>query len=272
MGMQSFSTACASALALILAATPALGQVSAPAAPAASVPSGRIIAAADTVDPEALAALDRMGIYLRSLRNFEVRSDGTAETLYDNGQKLTFSSRIDYRVGLPERMTLEVITDRGLRRLIYDGKQLTVAVPRVGKYTVIPVEGTVSQLLDRGREDFGIEFPLQDLFRWGTPAAPRPKSGFRVGDAMVGDQPADHYAFRQDGVDYEVWIAKGDRPLPLRLVVSNTERPAQPAFRTAFSWNLAPQFTPDTFVFRPAAGDQRIDFVYDPTARGEPGQ
>jgi hypothetical protein len=251
------------ALALLTAATPALAQTAAPTPPVTGA-----IAMPGVVEPEAAAALDRMGAYLRTLRNFEVRSDGTIETVFDNGQKLTYTLRSDYVVGMPDRMTLTAMTDRGLRRFYYDGKELTVAVPRVNRYTVIPVVGTVSELLDRGREDFGIEFPLQDLFRWGTPAAAtqRPTSGFRVGDAMVGDEPVDHYAFRQDGIDYQVWVAKGDRPLPRRLVITNTAHPAQPAFQSTISWNLAPQIGADSFTFRPTASDERVDFVYEPTA------
>ena len=59
---------------LVAAATAAFAQ-----APAALSPA---------VDPAAMAALDGMGVYLRTLQMFQVKAETTREDVLDDGQKI----------------------------------------------------------------------------------------------------------------------------------------------------------------------------------------
>ena len=125
-----------------------------------------------------------------------------------------------------------------------------------------PASGSVANVLQRAEDDYGIEFPLRDLFLWGSESGSmeKPESGFRVGDAMMGDTPVDHYAFRQPGTDWQIWLEKGDRPLPRKLVITNTDVPQQPQYVAYFTWDTAPAIAADAFSWRPEAGYQLIDF------------
>jgi hypothetical protein len=55
--------------------------------------------------------------------------------------------------------------------------------------------------------------------------------------------PCDHLAVRTaGGVDFQVWIAQGDEPLPRRIVITYKDENGQPQFWADFSnWNLAPE-------------------------------
>ena len=61
------------------------------------------------------------------------------------------------------------------------------------------------------------------------------------------------YIFRQPGIDWQIWIAKGDKPAPVRVVVVASEDPARPQFQADLTWDTTPQFAADSFVFTPPA-------------------
>lgn len=243
------------------AAKPAAATAAKPAAATAAKPAAAK-AAAPVVTAEATQALARMGAYLRSLKTFQVVSTASTEEVYPNGQKLQFLQKTSYLIGGPEAMSVEIETDRQSRRIFYNGKTLTIAAPRAKLYTALPVTGTISEVLNRAYTDFGVEFPLQDLFRWGSPqqTAEKPAEGFKVGAAQIGEHATEHFAFRQPGVDWQVWIDTGDKPLPRKMVIANTEDPTQPEYVAYFQWDMTPSIASGSFDFKPGSDYRMIDF------------
>lgn len=249
-----------------LAALAAVALTTLPAGAATPPPAATKATAAKsaaTLDPDAAAALNRMGAYLRSLKTFEVTSDNTMEEVLGNGQKLQFLNRVRYIVGGPDKLYSEIRSDRQDIRLFFDGKALTVENGATGFYAVAPMTGTTSDLLRKADEQYGIDFPLQDLFRWGstTAGAVTPKEGFKVGPARIRAFNTDHYAFRQDGVDFQIWIEQGDKPLPRKLVITTLTDPAQPQYVAYFTWNTDPKATPERFTFVPGKNSAKIPFA-----------
>ena len=217
---------------------------------------------AESLDPDAAAALDRMGAYLRTLDRFEVSSDNTMEEVLGNGQKLQFLNRVRYVVDGPDKLYSEIRNDRSDIRLFYDGKALTVENRATGFYAEAPMAGTIGELLRKADEQYGIEFPLQDLFRWGDTmsTAVAPKEGFKVGPARIGNYQTDHYAFRQNGVDFQIWIEQGDKPLPRKLAITTLTDPAQPQYIAYFTWNTELGSDPRRFTFVPGKNSAKISF------------
>ena len=252
---------------LATAALPAAAQTAGAASPIAATPA----MAAGVLEPEAAAALDRMGAHLRSLKAFDVVSTGTTESVYANGQKLQFLQRTHYTVRFPNQMTVEIKTDRQNRRVYFDGKALTIVAPNAKLYTTLPFTGTVGEVLTKAYDDWGVDFPLQDLFRWGesTSTAEKPSEGLKIGAARIGEHQTTHYAFRQTGVDFQIWIDEGDKPLPRKLVITNTESPAQPQYVAYFQWDVAPKIAANAFAFVPPKDFKRIDIGAGAAAAGK---
>nr|WP_310525116.1 DUF2092 domain-containing protein [Polymorphobacter sp.] len=218
-------------------------------------------ATAGVVTAEASMALERMGAYLRTLKSFEVAATASTEEVYANGQKLQFLQRTTYTIGGPDKMAIEVRTDQQNRRFYYNGKTLSIVAPNSRMYTQFAVTGTNGELLTKAYDKYGIDFPLQDLFRWGSPTAVavKPTEGFKVGTAQLGEHATEHFAFRQPGVDWQVWIDTGDKPLPRKMVITNTEDAAQPEYVAYFNWDMAPKIASDAFEFTPGKDDKLID-------------
>jgi hypothetical protein len=74
--------------------------------------------------------------------------------------------------------------------------------------------------------------------------------------------PAHHLVGRTDTVNFQVWIADGDQPLPQRIIMTYPRAPGQPQFRAQFaSWNLAPELADSLFTFTAPADASRIPFA-----------
>lgn len=239
---------------------PAMGS----AAPdqAASPPPAATRAAA-AVQPQALAALEKMGRYLRGLKNFTVQGDSTLELVTEDGQKLQFPGTVQYKVRAPDGLQLDVRSDRKERQLFYDGKTLTVYGPRNKYYASVDAPPTIAELLSNAADRYGIELPLADLFLWGTDKAPPSAltSAVFVGPARIDGTVTEHYAFRQPGVDWQVWIEAGARPLPRRLVITTTGDPAQPQYASTLKWNTDAKLGDSAFAFTPPKDARRIELV-----------
>ena len=113
-----------------------------PAAQAQKTPTEPAVA------PEALAALEKMGGFLRTLQTFTLRADTTIdEVLDDTGQKIQFGGTVEYHVRLPDHLRADIASDRKQRQFFYDGKTLTLYGQRVQYYASVPAPPTIRETL-----------------------------------------------------------------------------------------------------------------------------
>lgn len=225
-----------------------------PAAPAASAD-----AAAD-IDPEAIQALQRMRAYLGTLSTFQVKTVSTQDLVLDDGQTIQLDGGAEYKVRRPNGFEIKVTAGNKVRDFLYDGKQLTVYAPQLGFYAQAPAPPTIRQTLDAAYDKYGISFPLEDLFRWSEPGEHQKpmKAAMVVGDSAIDGTPTTQYAFRQGAVDWQVWIQKGDQPLPRKVVIIDQSDDARPAYTVRLSWTVNPAIAADAFIFRPDKDAKQI--------------
>jgi len=252
--MRSLSLVVAG-LGLALAATPAIGAEAPAAKPApATTAASASAATAPAVAPEALQALRRMSAYLGSLPAIELTSNTSLDVVTMQGQRVQLDGVAHYKIRRPDGFSLNIDSDQMQRSYFYDGKQFTVYAPKLGYYATAAAPPTIRQTLDVLEDKFGIELPLEDLFRWNDPTdnpAQNLTSGFYVGTATIDGVETDHYAFRQPKVDWQIWIQKGAQPLPRKVVIVDQVDPANPAYVARLNWNVSPTLTADDFTFKP---------------------
>ena len=214
----------------------------------------------DSVDPEAIKALDSMGTYLRSLKSFQVKADVTNDDVLDDGEIVQYTSKVDLLTAKPNRLRVEVTSDDKQRLFFYDGKNFTVWGKLVNYYATVPAPPTIDKLIDDADKKFGIELPLVDLFKWGTDpeAIKRIKSAIDIGPSSIDGVTCEQYAFRQEGIDWQIWIQLGQFPLPRKFVIRSLSDEARPQHSDTLTWNLAPSFDDNAFVFDPPPDAKRI--------------
>lgn len=237
-----------------------------PAQPVAATNQAAAAASSNDVDPGAIAALNKMGEYLRSLKSFQVQAATTRDEVLDDGQQIQRDSHVDLLARMPDRLRVEVNNADQQRLYLYDGKNLTVWGQRVNFYATVAAPPTVGKLVTALDDKYDIRLPLEDLFLWGTPQSKvgDVKSAMDVGPTEVEGVTCEHYAFRQEGLDWQVWIQQGDFPLPRRLVITTLNDDARPQYVAVLTWNLAPSFNDATFEFDPPSGAQKITIAEHP--------
>jgi hypothetical protein len=161
---------------------------------------------ASAIDPDAMEALNKMGVYLRTLTSFQVLADVTTDNVLDDGQTIQFSSKVDLVAARPNRMRIEVTDDDGHRFFFFDGKNFTIFGQVVNYYATVPAPPTLAQLAGDLNDKYGIEMPLYDLFEWGNNDANIKKitAADDIGPSVVDGVTCEQYAFRQEGVDWQV--------------------------------------------------------------------
>lgn len=247
--------ACAGALGTAGAAAQTPG-----AAPTAAAPAG---AAPAALEPLAIEALRKMGRHLQSLQSFSLKAQTATDQVLLSGQKVQLDAALTLWAHRPDRLRVDLESDRRARQFYYDGKTVTVYGQASGYYARFAAPPTLDQLFGRVSEEFGLDLPLADLFAWGDPSAKPDQltSALAIGAATVRGIPCEQYAFRQDGLDWQLWIQRGAQPLPRRLVLTTTDDPARPQYSVDLDW--VPGDTPPdaVFTFVPPPGAHAIQAV-----------
>lgn len=221
------------------------------------------VVAQSVVDPAAVAAIKRMAAYLRSLKSMEIVSESSLDVVTGDGQKVQLDGITTYKARNPG-FVINYVSDLKARSFIYDGKNFTVYAPLLGLYATVPAPATNQEVLDTAYNKFGIALPLEDLMRWTEPNSIHPvnlKSAYKLGTATLDGVKTDHYVFRGDQLDWEIWIQQGDQPLPRKLVIVDRTDPALPSFTSRLAWKVNPQLTDADFAFSPGKNDHPIELA-----------
>ena len=214
------------------------------------------------VQKSAVDAAARMGEYLRSLKSFEVTSDVTLSAI-EEGQKAQTQMNVTYKVRRPDAFVIDAVSDRKSRRFIYDGRSFTVFAPKVGYFATVSAPATINQTAEVIYQTYGVALPLADLFYWGEGAPPADgvTTAQKVGAERIGGVETDHYRFGNAEISWQIWIERGSRPAPRRVVIETLGDPAKPTYDARLTWNADPSFAADTFTFTPAKDAKPIELA-----------
>jgi hypothetical protein len=228
--------------------------------------------AASAIDETAMATLMGMAEFLAKTPRFSVTTDIGYEVEQDWGPKLEFGATRTITVRRPDRLAVDITDRDGTRRgFRFDGKQLAFFGLEENAYATAQKSGDLDAAIAYFKQDLHMPLPLAELVSNDLPKVLKERTTevYAVEEATLGGTRCDHLVLRNDSVDAQLWIAKGDQPLPQRIVIIYKGEAGQPQFWANFrGWNLSPE-TPDSlFTFTPADGATRIAFVagMDPDA------
>lgn len=214
---------------------------------------------------EARAILMRMAEFLAKTQSFSVDVRDSYDVYQESGQKIEFNETRKITLVRPNRLRIDVEESDGDNSIILlDGKDITVTTPSDKVYAQTPQPGNLDAAIIYFVKDLGMKLPFAPLLLSTAPAEieKRTETLDYVEQTSIFGKPAYHLAGRTASVDYQIWIADGDRPLPQRLVLTYPEADGQPQFRARFSnWNLKPKVPASLFAFAPAPGMEKIAFL-----------
>ena len=230
------------------------GAVAAPSGATEAVP-------AQVVSPQAQAVLDRMTAYLRGLQTFAIDARSTRDEVVAYGYKLQNNEHSDLVVQRPNKLRADISGDIRNRSIVYDGAKLAMYSPDDAAYVRVGAPDSLEKLIG-GLLDAGVEMPMIDVLYQGATGTltEAVHGGVLVGDSTIDGTACDHLAFRQANVDWQLWVQKGDQPLPRKIVITTRYEVGDPQYQVIMNWNLKPKIDKSTFVFTAPEGTTEVPF------------
>jgi hypothetical protein len=204
-----------------------------------------------------------MSDYLKTLKSYKINSEISKDELVDTNMKIQKSASNEISVQLPDRLHAHVVGDEQDLQFIYDGQTLTLYDGPGKHYASTPAAPTIGRTLDAVRAKYGIVFPLADFIQMSAQEnlLQNITAAGYIGTSRVDGVECDHIAIRQPDVDWQVWIEKGDKPLPRKVVITTKTQPTQPQFIATLKWDTSASFDSKLFTFTPPADAIRIKFA-----------
>ena len=230
--------------------------------------------AAHKPDPEAIDALVKMNSYLQTVKQFDLNVDSTTDQIMVDGsttQLIQLSHSTKMTVSRPDSLKADIVggAPGTSRHAFYDGKSFTLYTEPGNYYATVPAPSTIKDLMGDLEDKYGLELPLSDIFSLGANPAAFSKviSAVYIGDEVVNGNTCSHYAYHEKHLDWQIWIQKGDQPLPCKLNIVTSADKERPQYTAVYHWNLKPEITPATFTFTPPGNAHRIKFVQSSSAQ-----
>lgn len=207
---------------------------------------------AQVVSPEAQAVLDRMTAYLRGLKNFSIDTHATRDEVVAMGYKLQNNEHSVITVQRPNKLRAEIEGDIRNRTFVYDGEKLVMYSPDDAAYVQLPAPDTLNTLVGT-LLDLGVEMPLIDVLYQAAAGTLTEdvRGGILVGQSNIEGVDVDHLAFRQPNLDWQLWVERGARPLPRKILITTRYEVGDPQYEATLRWNLKPSIHSKTFAFTP---------------------
>lgn len=228
----------------------------------AGVGSGPVWAQ-DGIEPEAAKILKSMTDFLGAAETFSASYDSDHEIVTRSGQKLEFSASGKLEVERPGKFhavrdgtltSAEIFVDAGTVTVFdkTDNAYAQLSAPDNG------IDGAIDEIrMETGLDISGADLLYSNAYEGLTTDA---ESGRLIGSAYVEGRETHHLAFRAKDVDWQIWIEDGDKPVPLKYVITSKWVTGAPQFTVVMSdWNIGQKIDPATFVFSPPEGATKLD-------------
>ena len=219
-----------------------------------------------------MSTLMKAAEFLAKAQRFSVTVDIGYDVEQPWGQKLEFGALRKVTVRRPDRMAVDITDRDGHRRgFRFDGKRLAFFGLEEKVYAMAQKSGDIDAALAYFIRDLRMSLPLAEIVSNNLPKIVKDRIGepYLVEEATIAGARCEHLALRNDQVDAQLWVAKGDQPVLQRIVLTYKRENGQPQFWANFhDWNFAPEAPDSLFIFTPADGANRIQFVagMDPDA------
>jgi hypothetical protein len=228
-------------------------------------------AQADQADAERL--LKAMSEYLAAQKAISFDFDTNLEIVTADIQKLALASSGAITLNQPDKIRATRSGGFADVELVFDGKTLTLFGKTANLYGQVEVPGTIDHLIDelrdKGRPVPGADLLVSNVYDTLMSSAVDLKD---LGSGVIGGVECDHLAARTSEVDWQIWIAQGDRPYPCRYVVTSRLVTGAPQYSVDVKdWKAGDEVASIDFTFANTTNAEAIDLADLPDIDELPG-
>jgi len=218
------------------------------------------LAAAQATEDDAKKIFMAMSDYLASQETISATFDSAVEVITPALEKIQFASSGTLLMSRPSALKATRTGGYSDVEMFFDGKAVTVFGKNLNGYTRVDAPGSVDEMIDVLR-DRGMAIPGADLLLsnvYDTLIGDVLEAKY-IGHAVIGGVECDHLAFRNQETDWQLWIERGDNPIPRKYVITTKSMGAAPQYTlTIHEWNTDVETTAADFTFTPPEGAQEL--------------
>ena len=198
--------------------------------------------------------VEKMSARLGSAKALTVTTQEVRDEIRPNGKPRTRTLTRETALRRPDRVYFKTTGDDqsggGQNEGWYDGVGLTFVMHGNKVFAQARMPETLDKVFDSMHERYGVAAPVAD-FLYSSPAKALltdATTGGWVAKEAVDSQQADHLAFKDKGVSWDVWIASTGDPLPIKAHADFPEAKHLRKVDLKFiNWNLSPTLGDDRF-------------------------
>jgi hypothetical protein len=217
------------------------------------------------IDPKAMAILKKSADFGSKTQRFSVTVDMGYDAVQDDGEKIEYGSVRNITIVRPNKARFDITERDGDKNgFIFDGNQIFAFSGGQNVYATAQKTGTIDEAFDYFTDQLDMTLPPSQLFHNDlTSELNELITSLRfVDEQTIAGVLCDHLAGTTEDTDFQIWIAKGNKPLAQRYVITYKEHEGEPQFRAQFSnWNLSPKVSDSFFAFTPPKGMEKIPFA-----------
>jgi hypothetical protein len=213
-------------------------------------------------DTDAKTMIKAMSDYLAAQTTVSFGYDTNLEVVTKDHQKLLLASSGTTDLSRPDKIRASRRGGFANVELLFDGKTLTLLGKDANLYTQAEIPGTLDHLVDELRDKYHRPVPGADLLLSNVyEELMRDVVDVKdLGSGVIGGAECDHLAFRTKELDWQIWIAQGERPYPCRYVITSNTVDQGPQYSIQISdWKTGSEVAADDFAFKVPAGAKQID-------------
>jgi hypothetical protein len=217
-------------------------------------------ARADEADAKRL--LKSMSDYLAAQGSISFQYDAVLEVVTGEGQKLGLASSGDVALQRPDKIYAKRAGGFADVSMSFDGTTMTMVGHNLNLYTQIEAPGTLDQLVDVMRNQYGRPLPAADLLLSNAydELMLDVVDVKDLGSGVVGGVECDSLAFRAEEVDWQIWIAQGERPYPCRYVITSRLISNGPQYSVQISnWKTGDEVAVTDFSFKNPTNAEKVE-------------
>jgi hypothetical protein len=179
--------------------------------------------AAHAQDDDAGKILKAMSDYMASQKSISLSFDTDIEVITPEIEKIQFASSGKVLLNRPDKLRASRTGGYADVELVYDGKTVTVLGKNLSAYAQTDAPGTIDQLVDLLRNQYGLALPGADLLISNPYEALMPDviSSKHIGQGVIDGVECEHLAFRNQDTDGQLWVRTGDHPVPCKFVITS---------------------------------------------------
>lgn len=203
-------------------------------------------------EEEARHLVKSMSDYLADQKAISFAYDTNLEVVTADHQKLLLASSGKIEMGRPDKLRATRFGGFANVEMTFDGKTVTLFGKDANLYAQAEAPGTIENLIDVLRDKLqrpipGADLLLQDVYSELMRDVVDVKD---LGSGVIGGVECDHLAFRTREVDWQIWIAQGERPYPCRYVITASQVDQGPQYSVQISdWKTGADVVADDFGF-----------------------